>query len=225
MEKKKIENSLKFYLLCNKLKDLIRTGWKVWNVRRDRIESVAEHIYGVQMLAIAIYKEFEYELDIEKVIYMLALHELEEIQIGDLTWNDITASEKLKKGAEAVHIILSGLLNSNDIEDLLTEYNERTTKEALFAHHCDKLECDVQAKLYDEEKCVDLNQQDGNELLTNKLVTEKLENEDSWSNAWIEFDRHYYVDDQNFIDIINYLKEYGLLEVKKKSCNFDVNPN
>lgn len=218
MEIRRIENSLKFYLLCNKLKDLIRTGWKVWNVKRSRIESVAEHIYGVQMLAIAIYKEFEYDLNIEKVIYMLALHELEEIQIGDLIFSDITTSEKLKKGAEAVHFILHGLLNSDDIETLLAEYNERTTKEALFAHHCDKLECDIQAKLYDEENCVNLKNQAGNKLLTNAVVKEKLENEDSWSNAWIEFDRHYYEDDQNFIEILDYLKGHGLLEVKKKSC-------
>jgi len=219
MKCKNIENSLKFYLLCNKLKDLIRTGWKVWNVKRDRIESVAEHIYGVQMLAIAIYKEFEYDLDIEKVIYMLAIHELEETKIGDLIWYDIAASEKLEKGKEAVHSILNGMLNIEDVEAMLDEYNNRTTKEALFAHHCDKLECDIQAKLYDEEKCVDINSQSENNLLANEIVKEKLENEDSWSNAWIEFDRHYYEDDQNFIDIINYLKEYGFLEIKKKSCN------
>ena len=47
------ERVLGYYVLCNKLKDLIRTGWKNWNVDRDRIESVAEHIYGTQQLAIA----------------------------------------------------------------------------------------------------------------------------------------------------------------------------
>lgn len=43
----KAANVAKFYVLCNKLKDTLRTGWGVWNVKRDRIESVAEHIYGV----------------------------------------------------------------------------------------------------------------------------------------------------------------------------------
>lgn len=46
----KEENVLKFYALCNTLKDIVRTGWKDWNVNRDRIESIAEHIYGVQIL-------------------------------------------------------------------------------------------------------------------------------------------------------------------------------
>ena len=46
-------NVVNFYVLCNKLKDIVRTGWGIWGVDRFRIESIAEHIYGVQMLAIA----------------------------------------------------------------------------------------------------------------------------------------------------------------------------
>ena len=47
---KKEQKVLNYYVIC---KDVIRTGWKDWNVKRERIESVAEHIYSVQMLAIA----------------------------------------------------------------------------------------------------------------------------------------------------------------------------
>ena len=81
----KEQNVINYYVLCNKLKNVIRTGWKDWNVQRDRIESVAEHIYGVQMLAIAMQSEFEYDINIEKVIFMLAIHEIGETVIGDLT--------------------------------------------------------------------------------------------------------------------------------------------
>ena len=79
----KEENVIRYYVLCNKLKNVIRTGWKDWHVDRERIESVAEHIFGVQMLAIAMNSEYEYNVDISKVIMMLAVHELEEILIGD----------------------------------------------------------------------------------------------------------------------------------------------
>lgn len=41
MQKNKEERVLNYYVLCNKLKDVIRTGWKNWNVKRDRLESVA----------------------------------------------------------------------------------------------------------------------------------------------------------------------------------------
>lgn len=56
------KNVVNYYVLCNKLKNVIRTGWKTWNVQRERLESVAEHIYGVQMLAIAMYSEFKYDI-------------------------------------------------------------------------------------------------------------------------------------------------------------------
>ncbi len=35
----KIENAIKFYTLCTKLKDTIRTGPIIWNANRERIES------------------------------------------------------------------------------------------------------------------------------------------------------------------------------------------
>ena len=100
------ENVINFYIICNRLKNTIRTGWIDWNVKRDRLESVAEHIYSTQMLAIAMKSEYEYDIDIMKVIYMLAIHELGEAVIGDLTQFQIDAKEKEKIEHETVHNIL-----------------------------------------------------------------------------------------------------------------------
>lgn len=203
----KIETAIKYYKLCTKLKDTIRTGPVVWNAKRERIESVAEHIYGVQMLALSIYYQFEYKLDIMKVIYMLAIHELEEIEIGDLAFFETTREEKLVKGKEATDYILKDFLGKDEISTLLDEYNERKTEEAKFAYHCDKLECDIQMKLYDQEGCFDLNNQPNNPIINDSSVKKVLDSEKNISNAWIEFDRTKYEDDKNFIEIIDYLKE------------------
>ena len=203
----KIKETINYYKLCTKLKDTIRKGPIIWNAKRGRIESVAEHIYGVQMLAISIYYQFEYKLDLMKVIYMLAIHELEEIEIGDLAFYEVTREEKLIKGKEATNNILKDLLGKEEISSLLNEYNERTTKEAKFAYHCDKLECNIQMKLYDQEGCFNLNNQPNNPIINNSSVKKVLESEKNISNAWIEFDRDKYKEDKNFINIINYLKE------------------
>lgn len=208
----KVKKVLKFYVLCNSLKDVVRTGWKVWNVKRDRVESIAEHIYGVQMLAIAMYKEFEYDIDIEKVIYMLAVHELEEVIIGDLTIYDISREEKKKIGKEAVDKILSDLANSIDINNLIDEFDARETREALFSYYCDKLECDIQAKIYDEEDCVNLEEQFNNKVLSNEKVAKLIESEKTWGNAWLESDRHLYKD-ENFILVLDYLKENSIKDL------------
>ena len=211
---------LEYYVLCSKLKDLIRSGWKKWKVDRERLESVAEHIFGVQSLAIAMYSQYEYDIDIYKVIFMLAVHELEEIYIGDLTWWDTTASYKLEQGHKAIEEILSELFYKEQIKDLILEFDERKTKEALFAYHCDKLECDLQCKLYDEEGCVDMNNQSDNPVFYDEKVQKIISNGDSsWSSMWFEFDRSKYEGDRNFIEILEYAKNNDIGLKKKKTIS------
>ena len=201
----KEQNVIKYYVLCNKLKDVIRTGWKDWKVNRFRLESVAEHIYGVQMLALAMHSEFKYDIDIQKVILMLAVHELEEIFIGDLTLFQISKEEKAKMGHIAVDKVLSGLLDKNKIKDLILE----------FAYQCDKLECDLQSKLYDEESCVDLNHQEGNTTMENEHVRKLLQEENSWSGMWLSFGQSRYNYDENFTKVSNYAKNNSIKKLIK----------
>lgn len=212
----KEENVIKYYVMCNKLKNVIRTGWKNWNVERERVESVAEHIFGVQMLAIAMKSEYEYDIDIMKVLFMLAVHELGEIVIGDLTMFEISKEEKAKREKEAVHKILCGLLDGKEIENLFTEFDSHSTKEAMFAYQCDKLECDLQSKLYDEEGCVDLNKQESNDLLENELVKKLLSEEKSWSGMWLRFGQTVYPYDDNFKDVSKYALNNS---ISKKGLN------
>ena len=134
----KEQNVINYYVLCNKLKDVVRTGWLDWKVNRERVESIAEHIYGVQMLAIAMKFEYNYDIDIAKVIYMLAIHELGETIIGDLTQFQISKEEKEKLEHEAVHNILSSLLDGDKIEELFLEFDKHETPEAKFAYQSDK---------------------------------------------------------------------------------------
>lgn len=162
------------------------------------------------MLALAIYFQFSYKLDINKVIYMLAIHELEEIEIGDLAFFETTREVKLINGKKATDYILKDFLGKDEISELLDEYNERKTDEAIFAYHCDKLECDIQMKLYDQEECFDLNDQPNNPIINDPKVKKVLNSEKNISNAWIEFDRSKYEDDKNFIAIIDYLKKHEI---------------
>ena len=200
----KEENVIRYYVLCNKLKNVIRAGWKDWNVKKDRLESVAEHIYGVQMLAIAMYSEYKYDIDIMKVIYMLAVHELEEIYIGYLTHFQIDKEEKKKIGHAAVNKVLGNLSDKDKITDIINEFDERKTKEALFAHFCDKLECDLQSKLYDLEGCVDLNKQENNATYYNERVQKLLKEGKSWSDMWLLYGQERYNYDENFMKVSDY---------------------
>ena len=200
----KAENVIKFYVLCSKLKNLIRTGWKDWNVKAERVESVAEHVYGVQMLALAMYSEYQYNIDIEKVLYMLAVHELEETIIGDLTFLQISAEDKAKIGHEAIEKILVDLIKGEEIKDIILEFDEHKTAEALFAYHCDKLECDLQCKLYDEAHLVDPYDQKESVEHSEDVMNKLKNGTATWSGLWLEKGRNVFLDDEHFLEVLDY---------------------
>ena len=202
----KAKNVVEFYVLCNKLKDLIRTGWINWHVNRERIESVAEHVYGTQMIAIAMHSEYEYDVDLAKVLYMLAIHELEEIIIGDLTRFEISKEEKNRIGHEAIEKILSGLANKENIKNLILEFDERKTPESLFAYYCDRLECDIQCKLYDEQNTVDVADERNRLNFHDPDIAKMLNNGHSWSDMWMTFGLKHYGYDEHFMEVSKYAK-------------------
>ena len=60
------------------------------------MESITEHVYGTLMLAVSICANTNQDVDLYKVSLMLALHEVEEIIIGDIAFFD-TEKQKTKK--------------------------------------------------------------------------------------------------------------------------------
>ena len=146
MEEMKLKNATRFYLLATQLKYKIRSGWdeKHWNVSNDRIESVAEHVYGTCILAIALHSEFKCNIDLNKVIKMLVVHELGEVIIGDITpFDNVSNEEKLKIEHKAISRVIGELVKKDELIALLDEFDERKTKESIFAYLCDKLEADI----------------------------------------------------------------------------------
>lgn len=198
------DNIINFYMLTNKLKEKIRTGWIEIGISGNRLESVAEHVYGCMMLAIAIDSEYKLDVDMYKVLKMIALHELEETIMKDFTLrSNITHEEKINLGRECVRKATEGLIRQDEICLLLEEFNEHKTKESIFSYHVDKIECDFQAKMYDLEGRFDLN-----------LALEDLEyyGEDgigirekvnTASDVWIEYDKRLYKGDNIFENLIN----------------------
>lgn len=212
----KIKNLLQFYLLATELKDKIRSGWKVWNIDRERVESVAEHIYGTCILAISIDSQFELDIDLYKVIIMLVLHEIEEIKIGDLTpFDKVTKEEKRKIGKKAVEEVLITLDKKVQYIELIEEFENMKTNESMFAKMCDKLEADIQCKLYCEENCIDINKKENAYLLKDSRIEKLLNNgEKTVVDLFIENDRPIYTD-KIFEKIANYIKNNDLLKMRR----------
>lgn len=221
-DESQIKTILDFYILTNKLKDLLRKGWQDWGIDRQRSESVAEHIFGTCMLAVAIWSETLPEVNLSEVILMLALHETEEIIISDITPFDDQTMQKLKaKGRLAVEKIFGNFVAKDIYCKLLKDFDEVRTKEAVFARKCDKLECDLQARMYSDE---------GNLKMTEKLpfksdFLDKLKNKGVCDVAdyFILYDRQkYFMDtDDIFLKINKFIEGKSILKKAKKEQKDD----
>lgn len=212
------ESVLKYYILIRKLKDVIRKGWQRWHIKRERVESVAEHVYSVQNLAIAMSLTYERNINLARVVLMIAVHELEEIIIGDIPVVDKTHEEKMEMGHKAVEKILGGLLNSQQIKELVFEFDARETEDAKFAFHCDKMDCDIEAKIYDEEGCFDLFSEENQENYEKYHVQERLDQgAKTFSDVWLMNDEYLYDDDDDFKELFAYVKNNNILSLVDKS--------
>lgn len=220
MEEKRIKNAMQFYLLAASLKYKIRSGWDEshWNISKDRIESIAEHTYGTCILAISLDSEFSFDVDLSKVLKMLIVHEIGEIVIGDITpFDNVTPEEKLKIEHEAIEKVVGGLAKKDEIISLLLEFDAKTTKEAIFAYHCDKLEADLQAKVYQDMGCQrPLDQQQSNVVFKNEKSRQIVQNGATTAfDVWYEWDKSIYKDDDVFAKMLDYAKEH---DTKSMGC-------
>lgn len=195
----KAKRIIDFYLYVNKLKYKIRTGFVEIGITKERLETVAEHIYGCLMLSIAVDSEYDLNIDMYKVLKMLTIHELDEVLKPDFTLRSgITKKEKIKIGVESVNIVASTLSSRDELISLVNEFNEGKTKEAKFCYLIDKMECDMQAKVYDLDGNF-LIEKAKEDLVYYGSSAKKIEkNAKTASDYWILYDKPKFKNDKIF---------------------------
>ena len=205
------EEIFKFYYLNFRLKNKVRTGWdsKHRNIKSNRIEKISEHVIGTLSLVIALNSEFEYNLDVDKVLKMLSIHETGETLIGDITpFDGITPEKKKEIEHHAMRDALGDLKEKDSLLALLYEFDERETPEAKCSHYCDKIEADLQAKIYqDKGMHHSLDDQKDNCVFNSSRVQQMVKDgaKDAF-DIWYEWDKTIYADDNQFPEFTNILK-------------------
>lgn len=217
----RIEEAIKFYLYATSLKEKIRSGWDEnhWNIKSERLESIAEHVYGTCILAISLDSQFDFGIDLGKVLKMLVIHEIGEVLIGDITpFDNVTLEEKQEMEHKAMLNILGGLCKRDELFELLLEFDEHNTKEAKFAYLCDKLEADIQAKVYQDKGMQrSLDDQINNVVFKSKRVRDMVENGiDTAFDIWYEWDKSKFEDSPVFSGVLEYVKTHNM-DIKKNS--------
>lgn len=138
--------SLKEFMdYAGRLKRLRRAGWVIRGI--PEAESVADHSYRAALLGYLLAKERE--LDAEKVMIMLLIHDIGESIIGDIIPEGEEFIDKRKAEGEAVRRILNTLGTlGKEMYGIWEEFSYGNSEEAKLARMVDKAEMAYQAKEY-----------------------------------------------------------------------------
>ena len=133
-----IEQTLQFIVEVEKLKNILR---KTKPVGLDRYENSAEHSWHVCLSALMLKEYADEEINIDRVIKMLLIHDLGEIDAGDTI---VYASESKQVKAEEFEGIkhIFNLLpkqQADEYIDLWLEFETGETADANYAKAIDRI--------------------------------------------------------------------------------------
>ncbi|MEI7590063.1 MAG: HD domain-containing protein [Deltaproteobacteria bacterium] len=99
-------------------------------------ESVAEHTLAVIFVAYVLGK-LDGTVDEERLMKMCLFHDLPEARTGDMNYVNkkyVTVDEE-----QAIEDLLDGLPFNKEIKELMSDYNSKSSNEAILAHDADQL--------------------------------------------------------------------------------------
>ena len=140
---------------------------------------------------------------------MLIIHEIGEVKIDDITpFDGITLEQKAEIEHEAMKDVIGDLIKKEEFYNLLLEFDEHETKEAKFAYLCDKLEADIQAKVYQDMGFQHgLDDQKNNVVFKSERIKKMLDDGAQTAfDIWYEWDKSKYDDEPAFSKTLRYIK-------------------
>ena len=131
---------LRFIYELDELKSVLR---QTLLADKSRQENSAEHSWHLAMTAMALAPLADPPVDTERAIKILLVHDIVEIDAGDVFIYD--AEARASKEAEEIAAAdrIFGLLpepQASELRALWDEYEARETPEARFAYSCDRLQ-------------------------------------------------------------------------------------
>lgn len=136
----RLKKQMEFILEADKIKRIGRQTYLSDGVRK---ENDAEHSWHLALMAILLQEHSNQELDVLKVITMVLIHDMVEIDAGDTYAYDEAAHATKREREVAAADRIFGILPADQKEylrQLWEEFEEYETVEAKFAHMLDNFQ-------------------------------------------------------------------------------------
>jgi putative hydrolase of HD superfamily len=135
----RLKRQIGFIVELDKLKTIVRQSWLADGSRR---ENSAEHSWHVALMALVLSEHANADMDLARVVKLLLLHDVVEIDAGDVLIYDVAGNvskpERERQAAERIY----GMLPDDqaaELRALWEEFEMGETTEARFAASLDRL--------------------------------------------------------------------------------------
>lgn len=139
-EKERLEKQIRFIVEADRVKNIFR---QTYLADGERKENDAEHSWHLAMMAVLLQEHMKEKADLAKVMTMVLIHDLVEIDAGDTyAYDEKGARTKREREVKAADRIF-GLLPEDQgtyFRELWEEFEAYETPEAKFAHLLDNFQ-------------------------------------------------------------------------------------
>ena len=139
-EKERLEQQIRFITEVDKVKNIFRQTYLADGKRK---ENDAEHSWHLALSAVLLREHMREEVDLEKVMIMVLIHDLVEIDAGDTyAYDEAGAATKREREVKA-EVRIFGLLPEDQgsyFRALWDEFEEYETADAKYAHLLDNFQ-------------------------------------------------------------------------------------
>ena len=134
----RFERQIRFVLEIDRLKTIVR---RTYLLHADRAENTAEHSWHLAMLAILLSEYANEPVDVARVVKMVLIHDIVEIEAGDTYFYDVVAELDKADRERSAADRLFGILppdQGEELRQLWDEFEAAETPEARFALALDR---------------------------------------------------------------------------------------
>ncbi len=137
----RLTRQIAFILEIDKMKTILRQNVPITEPHRQ--ENDAEHSWHLAMMALLLAEHADETVDVARVVKMLLIHDLVEIDAGDTFIYDTAAHHDKEEREQRAADRLFGMLPADqgaDLRGLWDEFEARATADARFAHAMDRFQ-------------------------------------------------------------------------------------
>ncbi|MDR6726737.1 putative hydrolase of HD superfamily [Paenibacillus amylolyticus] len=160
-----LQQQMQFLIEIDKLKTIER---QTRIIHGDRRENDAEHSWHLAMMALILQGHANQNVDLLKVMKMLLVHDLVEIDAGDtFAYDTVGYTDKYEREIQAANRLF-GLLPQAQAEELMNlwlEFEAKETPEAAFASSLDRM-----------QPVIHNHQNEGDTWMKNNITSEQVLN-------------------------------------------------